>query len=376
MIYFDNAATTKPYEIAINKASVFNSERFYNPSALYQKGVDNLKEIKTAKDSILRNLGLSSAEYEVVFTSCGSESDNQAIFGSMKKGSYLTSSGEHSAVYKSFLELKNRNNEVYFCSLNSDGSVNVEELIRIVKNNKIDFVSIVHVNNETGAINDISFIAEQLKKINPYLIFHSDGVQAYGKIPFVFSKSIDLYSISAHKINALKGTGALIKKKKLNVNPIIFGGGQENGYRSGTENIFGIKVFEYSGDIHYKNLQENYIKANQIKDFIINNLNRELFEIISSNNSSPYILTVSAVGLKGEVIMHSLENYGIIVGNGSACSSRNRFSRVIENCGYLPNVLEGVIRISISSENTFSDAELLVEKLNEVAKRLKGIMKK
>lgn len=376
MIYFDNAATTKPCKNAIEKASIFNEDNFYNPSALYQSGVNNFKEIKCAKESILKNLGLSTSEYEVIFTSCGTESDNQAIFGSLKKGSFLTSKGEHSAVYKSFMELKNKDNQVYFCELNKDGSINVESLIEIVKANKIDFVSIVHVNNETGAINDVNYISELVKRINPNIIFHSDGVQAYGKIPFVMSKNIDLYSISAHKINALKGTGALIKRKKQNVNPIIFGGGQENGYRSGTENIFGIKVFEYAGVCHFENLEKNYNYVKELNKYVFENIDKNIFEIISSKNSSPYILTISAKGLKGEVIMHALESFQIIIGNGSACSSKNKYSRVIESCGYSRDVLEGVIRISFSKDNTLEEAKFLVEKLNEIALRLKGIMKK
>ena len=375
MIYFDNAATTKPLNSALEFASKFNKDSFYNPSALYQNGIENLKAVKDTKSLVLRTLGLSPNDYEVIFTSCGSESDNQAIFCSVKKGLFVTSLGEHSAVYKSFNELKNRGNNVYFCTLNKDGSVNLDDLFNFIKNNPVNFVSIVHVNNETGAINDVSFIADTIKKINPKIIFHADGVQAYGKIPFVFSKNIDFYSISAHKINALKGTGVLIKKKKTNLTPLIFGGGQENGFRSGTENIFGIKTFEYSAKYHYENINEFTIKVKELNCYVRNNLNKDIFEIISSENASPYILSVSAKGLRGEVIMHSLESLGIIVGNGSACSSKSRFSRVIEACGYSNDVLDGVVRISFSQENTMEETVILVEKLNEIAIKLKGIMK-
>ena len=375
MIYFDNAATTKPLDTALEFATKFNNESFYNPSALYQNGIENLKAIKDTKSLVLRTLGLSSNDYEVIFTSCGSESDNQAIFCSVKKGLFVTSLGEHSAVYKSFTELKNRGNNVYFCSLNKDGSVNLDDLFNYVKNNPVNFVSIVHVNNETGAINDVSYIADTIKKINPKIIFHSDGVQVYGKIPFVFSKNIDFYSISAHKINALKGTGVLIKKKKTNLNPLIFGGGQESGLRSGTENIFGIKVFEYCAKYHYENISAFDANVRKLNNYVKDNLNKDIFEIISSENASPYILSVSAKGLRGEVLMHSLESEGIIVGNGSACSSKSRFSRVIEACGYSNEVLDGVVRISFSQDNTMEETQVLVNKLNEIAEKIKGIMK-
>lgn len=375
MIYLDNAATTKPFSSAIEKANKFNNEEFFNPSALYKGGLSTSKEIKSAKENLLRSIGATTDKFEVIFTSCGTESDNQAVFGAIKRGVFVTDLGEHSAIYKSFLELKNRGLDVHFVGLNKDGSVNVEELYSLVKNNHVDFVSIMHVNNETGAINDVNNIAKNLKSINPKLIFHSDGVQAFGKISFRISSYIDLYSVSAHKVNALKGVGALIKRKSLNVKPIIFGGGQENGLRSGTENLFGIKVFEYAFLEHFDNIREDFDRVLSFKNYIIQSLDKELFTIISGDNSSPYILTVSAKGIRGEVLMHSLETEGIIVGNGSACSSKNRFSRIIEACGYKEDVLDGVIRISFSTETTLDEIKKAVEILNTTTQKLKRIMK-
>lgn len=374
MIYFDNAATTKPSVNAVKNAEQFINEEYFNPSALYRGGIFCAKEIAAARESVLNNLGLSSANYEVFFTSCGTESDNFAVLCSGKRGVYVTDSGEHSAVYKSFTELANRKIDTHFIGLNKDGSVKTDELFEFVKNNNVGFVSIVHVNNETGAINDVSFIADELKKINPSIIFHSDGVQAYGKIPFVFSDNIDLYSVSAHKINALKGCGALIKKRKTHILPLIFGGGQENGVRSGTENVFGIKVFQYAGEEHYSSLREDFETVNNVNRYIRENLDKNLFDILSGSNASPYILSVSAKGLRGEVIMHMLEDSGIIVGNGSACSSRNRHSRVLTACGYSDNVLDGVIRISFSKSSTLDEAKEFTVKINETARKLKGIM--
>ncbi len=372
MIYFDNAATTKPSKTALEKAAIYNEDSFFNPSTLYSGGLGCAKEIKIAKENILKNLGTTN--HEVVFTSCGSESDNMAIFCAVKRGVFVTDKGEHSAVYKSFLELKNKGLKTELISLNADGSVNETELIEYVKNNPVDFVSIVHVGNETGAINDINSIAKKLKAINKKLIFHSDGVQAYGKIPYRLSADVDLYSISAHKINALKGVGALIKRKNLNLSPLIFGGGQESGLRSGTENVFGIKVFDFAGQEKYENLRENFEKVKSIKTYIKDNLDKNVFTVISGENSSPYILTVAAKSLRGEVLMHSLEQRNIIVGNGSACSSKSRFSRVIEACGYPNEILDGVIRISFSTENTIEEAEIAVVEINETAKKLKGIL--
>jgi cysteine desulfurase len=370
MIYLDNAATTKPSQTAISKALEYNDYNFFNPSTLYSGGLNCAKEIRKAKESILRNLGATN--HDVVFTSCGTESDNQAIFCSVKKGAYITDKGEHSAVYKTFHELKQRGNIVDFVNINNDGSVNEEHLYDMINQIKPDFVSIMHVNNETGAINDINKIAKKIKTINNKIIFHSDGVQAYGKIPYRLSNDIDLYSISAHKVNGLKGVGALIKRKNINISPLIFGGGQENGYRSGTENIFGIKVFEYAGYEHYSSLKVNYENILRLKNRFIQLLNNKYTKIISSENSSPYILTFSAIGLRGEVLMHALEQENIIVGNGSACSSKNRFSRVIEACGYNSDVLDGVVRISFSTESSEEECLKAIEIINSTVEKLKG----
>ncbi len=374
MIYLDNAATTKPSKTALNNAEKFNDELFFNPSALYANGIYNSSEIKKAKDYILSSLG--ALNHEVVFTSCGSESDNQAIFCAKKRGVFVTSLGEHAAVYQSFLALKDKGIKTEFIPLTNQGVVDEEYLYKIVRENKeISFISIVHVNNETGAINDINKIAKTVKSINKDIVFHSDGVQAYGKLYYKLAPEIDLYSISAHKVNALKGTGALIKKKGLNLSPLIYGGGQENGYRSGTENIFGIKVFEFASREKFSNIKENYKKVLELKKAFLSNLNLDNFTVISNENSSPYILSVSANGLKGEVLTHTLEKDEIIVGNGSACSSKHRFSRVLSAMGYNYEVLDGVVRISFSIDTTMDEVVFASQKLNLAVENLKKVMK-
>lgn len=373
MIYFDNAATTKPSKAALRFAEKFNEEAFFNPSALYRGGLDVKKEIVCAKESILKNLG--SRSHEVIFTSCGTESDNTAVFGAVKRGTFVTDKGEHAAIYKSFLEQKNRGNTVEFIDLEKDGRVNLKKLYAFLENTRTDFVSVMHVNNETGAINDVAEIAKRVKDINPKTIFHSDGVQAYGKISFTLTGDIDLYSISAHKINGLKGVGALVKKKGVNLSPYLIGGGQESGYRSGTENVFGIKVFEFAGNEHYAGIKENYEKCFKIRNKVVDGLDKDAFYVISQENSSPYVLSVSAIGLRGEVVMHLLETKGIYVGNGSACSAKNRYSRIIEACGYNDKILDGVLRISFSADSTEEEADILIKELNDAVVKLKGIMR-
>ncbi|MDY6367969.1 MAG: cysteine desulfurase family protein [Clostridia bacterium] len=376
MIYLDNAATTLPDEKAVKTALELNEKSFFNPSALYHGGIASANEIKQAKNSLLNVLGLSSTDYEVIFTSGGTESDNMAIFGVNAHGTFITDEGEHAAVYNSFKTLKQDGRDVVFCKLNEYGGVNVNDLIDKIKTFKPSFVSIMHVNNETGAINDVSLIADEIKKIDRKIIFHSDGVQAFGKIPFNFSKNIDMYSISAHKINGLKGVGALIKRKNLSIKPIIIGGGQENGLRSGTENLFGIKVLEICAQNKYSQIKANYEKIQNVRQIFFDGLNKDIFTIISGVNSSPYVLSVATPGLRGETVMHCLENKDIIVGNGSACSSKARISRVISACGKDKAISEGVIRISFSSNTTKDEAIEAVNIINETVYDLKRMMSK
>ncbi|MBP5193267.1 MAG: aminotransferase class V-fold PLP-dependent enzyme [Clostridia bacterium] len=327
--------------------------------------------MKEARDYISASAG--GGRFDCLFTSGGTEADNTAIFSFARRGNAVTTLGEHSAVFEPFKHLP-QGVETRFAALRSDGSANVDDLLSKI-DEKTSFVSVVHVNNETGAINDINAIAEEVKRINPKTVFHSDGVQAFCKIPFKLSGAVDLYSVSAHKIGGLKGTGALIKSKNLHLHPLIYGGGQENGLRSGTENVYGIAAFYAAAKIKNGAISENFRRAEELKKIVLGGVDREIFDVISPEGGSPYILCVTAAGLKGEVLQHKLEGKGIIVGTGSACSSRNPHSRVLRECGYSSSKLEGVLRISFAPENDAEDAELTVRALNEAAAELKKIMR-
>ena len=370
MIYLDNAATTKPFSDAYENALKFSSDEYFNPSALYKCGLKVKDELSNARKSILRSF---PEGYDLIFTSGGSEADNSAVFSSARRGNAVTTLGEHSAIYESFKEINRRGVETRFAPLKQNGQVDVCALLELIDENT-SFVSVVHVNNETGALNDINEIAKAVKLKNKNVIFHSDGVQAFCKINYKISSAIDMYSVSAHKINAFKGTGALIKKSKLNFSPLIFGGGQEGGARSGTENVFGILAFKTATELHNTKLAETVEKFNLLKKTFIDNLNSNFFKIISDSNCAPHIISVSAVGLRGEVLQHMLEDYEVIVGTGSACSSKSPHSRILKNCGYSGKVLDGVLRISFSSETTLEEVKFAVEKLNFCAEKLNGIM--
>lgn len=375
MIYLDNAATTKPDGESVSKAQKYLTEYFFNPSALYAEGYALHKELEQTRKNVL-NLCANDSAFELIFTSCGSEADNQALFCGGKRGNIVTTLGEHSAIISTVNELKQRGLEVRYAPLNEDGSVNVEKLLKLV-DDKTSIVSVIHVNNETGAINDVNDIAKKVKDINTRTLFHSDGVQAFGKIPFKIGKCIDLYSISAHKIGALKGCGALIKRKGLVLKPYIYGGGQEGGLRSGTENVFGIKVFEYAAIKKYAKITENYQKVAAIKQKLIELLDNQLFKVISSSNSSPYILSVVALGVRGEIILHEVNDKGLLIGTGSACSSneKKRYSRVILACGISEKDADGVLRLSFSSDTSEEEIIEAAKILNETVKNRLEIMK-
>ena len=369
MIYLDNAATTRPNENAVRRAGIFLTERYFNPSALYGGGFAVNGELAAGKKFLLSRIA-DPIDYDITITSCGTEADNHALFCCGKRGNIVTTEGEHAAVFACAQELKNRGIEVRFARLKEDGSVDEEHLLSLI-DEKTSLVSVIHVNNETGAINRIAELSKRVKAKNPRAVFHSDGVQAYGKIPVKLNKEIDLYAVSAHKIGGLKGTGALIRKKSLPLAPYIFGGGQENGKRSGTENVFGIMTVYYAAEEKFARLKEEQKEAELLREEVWSALDRTLFTRLSPQDGTPYILTVSAEGLRGEVLQRMLYDNGLAVGTGSACSSKHRYSRVMTACGYGERVLDGVLRLSFSPQNTREEGLRAAKILNETANKLK-----
>lgn len=367
----DNAATTKPDEESAARAIVYLKEKYFNPSGMYKEGFSLSRELKSAREKLVEYIA-DPAVYDLTFTSCGTEADNTAVFGYARRGNAITSAGEHSAILSPFSELKNRGiAETRFAPLEKDGQVNAEKLLDLI-DEKTTFVSVMHVNNETGAINDINAIAKRVKAKNPRVIFHSDGVQSYGKIPFRLGREIDLYSLSAHKIGGLKGTGALIRKKTLPIRPYLFGGGQENGWRSGTENVFGVKTLEYAAEKKFASLEADYARLSEYRETLFSALDKDIFVRISPKNGSPYILTVSARGLRGEILLHMADDKGLILGTGSACSSnaKTRYSHVALACGYDHETADGILRLSFSSATKKDEIEEAAKIINACAREL------
>ena len=377
IIYLDNAATTKPYNDVVERF-LCCQQQYFNPSALYQQANDGAIAIKNAKRSILKALHAPDGD-NLYFTSGGTESDNWAIFATKKpKGSrIIVGEGEHDAVIAPAKELEMQGYDVCFAPVKQDGSIDEEKFAELVNEN-VSFVSIMHVSNETGAINNIAKLVKIVKAKSPKAIFHSDGVQAFGKTKVnLRTLGVDLYSISAHKIHGLKGIGALYVKKGTSLKPYLFGGGQESGMRSGTENLPMICAFEEAVRINQSNFDKNYSKKMQFMEIFKSKLIEQLpsTAIISSNDGVPNILTVAFEIIRGEVLLHSLEKYGILVGIGSACSS-HRESRFKKLLGLDDLHRDGIVRFSIGDDCDENDILFVVEKIVEEIKVLKDFARK
>lgn len=363
MIFLDNASTTQAYPECINITEKYLLEQFYNPSAPYHEALVISKEIKAAKEKVLKHL---AGDGTLIFTASGTESDNLALFGVRKeKGSrIIISQAEHPAVYNCAMELKQKGYDVVEAKVDNSGRVILAEFEKIMTKNTC-LVSIMHVNNETGCINDIKTLVNIAKKINPEVIFHCDGIQAVGKIKVSFRElEVDLYSISGHKFHAPKGVGALFIKKGINLSPIIFGGGQEENLRSATENVAGIMCFSYALEKAITNLDKNTEHAKLLRSEILKGIDVNNIKVISDENSSPYILSLALKYVRGEVMLHSLEKYGILIGTGSACSTHKTSKRIPRLLQLSPEYENGIIRVSYNDFNTKDDIDYFIKQLN------------
>lgn len=362
MIYLDNASTTPTTAECANIALKFMTEKFFNPSAPYHPSVDAANELRKCRESILKTL---RGDGKIIFTSGGTESDNLALFGCKKQNGsrIIVSASEHPAVMRSAEELKQRGYDVIYCPVDGSARVIVSEFEKLV-NKQTSLISIMHVNNETGAVNDIKKLCTIAKKINPEVLFHSDGVQAVGKIRVNLNElGVDFYSVSGHKLGAPKGIGALYMKKGTNLRPILYGGGQEFGLRSSTENLAGAAAFAHAIKHSIENLEQNYNKISALNDYLRKELIFSQYKILSEGECSPYILCLSMEFIRGEVMLHSLEKYEIYIGTGSACSSKKSEKRLPSLLNLPKEYEKGIIRISLSENTTKNEIEYFIKTL-------------
>lgn len=380
MIYLDNSATTRPHPQVIETVRRAMESYYGNPSSLHQKGVEAENVLKQARKVAAQYLGCK--ESEVIFTSGGIESNNTAIkgvaFQYQNRGKHIiTTQVEHPAVYDVCKQLEGIGFSVTYLPVDRDGRISVEDVQKAMRPDTI-LVSVMHVNNELGTIQPIMEIGQWLKQF-PKVLFHVDAVQGIGKVPLRIKDSgIDLLSVSAHKFYGPRGVGILYKREGLILHPLMMGGGQEGGVRSGTENLpaiagmaKAIRILEELGSVEMIRLQ---------------NLNTQLREGISAiegcvvntpaANTAPHIMNLSVPGVKAEVLLHALEERGFLVSTKSACSSKvNEPSRVLTAIGIERDCALSSLRVSLGRENTVEDIQQFLKALEEAVPLLRTYMK-
>lgn len=365
--YLDNAATTMVCPEAIAAASDAMARCYGNPSSTHTKGREAKKLLDFCRKQVADALGCTPAE--LYFTSCGSESDNWALLSGaeyMKRsGKHIISSAvEHDAVRKSLDELERRGFEVTRLMPDKQGVIPVQSVIDALRDDTI-LVSLMLVNNETGAITDIAAVSRELKRADSKALLHTDAVQGFMKLPFkAKTLGADMISISGHKIHAPKGIGALYIKSGLKLKPIIMGGSQESGLRAGTEAMPQIAAFGAACELAAKSMTENIERMKALRQAAITRLSTEIPElrVISAPDAAPHILSVSLPGWRSEVLMNFMEAQGIYVSKSSACKKGGR-SHVLEAMGLDARTIDGAIRIGLSRYTTQEDIALLCDAL-------------
>ena len=375
--YLDNSATTRPYDAVTEKVAEVMRDCYGNPSSLHRLGIAAEKEVRAAKEAIARTL--HAAPGEIYFTSGGTESNNLAIRGVCAAGRgrhILTTPLEHPATMNTLSHLRKKGWRVDAVPVQSDGVISLSALEKMVTADTVLLTAML-VNNEIGPIQPIAKMAKILKKKNPRAVFHVDAVQGYGKVLCdVRELGVDLLSISGHKIHGPKGIGVLYIKKGTKIAPILYGGGQQDNLRSGTENVPGIAGLGLAAEICHKNMKESVPKMERLRrrleQGIVDNIPD--VRINTPGECAPHILNVSFGGVRSEVVLHSLENEGIYVSSGSACSSHKKEpSYVLTAIGTPREMIDGSIRFSLSEMNTEEDIDAAVAALTAIVPRLRKL---
>ena len=381
--YLDNSATTRCSEGAAAIVMKVMREDFGNPSSMHTKGVEAEHYIREAKDFFARNLKVD--EKEIYFTSGGTESNNLALIGSAmankRSGNHLiTTSVEHASVDNPMKYLEEQDFEVTYLPVDQDGIVSLEALKEALRPETI-LVSVMYVNNEVGAVQPVDEIAKLVKDYDSKIIFHVDAIQAYGKYRIWPKKEgIDLLSVSGHKIHGPKGTGILYVNSKLKIHPMILGGGQQKGMRSGTENVPGIAGLAEAAKECYENLDEKIDRLYALKERFVKQI-EELDDVKvngrTGRDSAPHIVSVSFRDVRSEVLLHALEEKGIYVSAGSACSSNKpAVSHTLKSMGVEKDLLGSTIRFSFCFETTEEETDYCVRELRELLPMLRRYVRR
>lgn len=375
-VYLDNSATTKPYNEVIEAVADTMKNYYGNPSSAHVLGMRAEQKLNESRDIIAKTLNCTRDE--IIFTSGGSESNNFLIKGFVKEGGHLiTSRIEHPSVINTCKELEAMGVKVTYLDVNEQGRIDIDQLKSSITSDTM-LITLMHVNNEIGTVEDIETIGNIIKDKSNRAKFHVDAVQSYGKFKIDVKKAkIDLLSASGHKIHGPRGIGFSYLRKGLVPKALIAGGGQEKNFRSGTENLPGIVGFAQAADIMYKNLEENFNKVKDIKAYFIEGLSslpKLRVNSTSSSDFSPYVLSVSFIGIRSEVLLHALEDKGIYVSTGSACHSKDtKDSHVLRAIGLRDEEIKGTIRFSFNEDNTTEEIDYVMEQLEKSLKFLRRV---
>ncbi|MBC2113246.1 cysteine desulfurase [Listeria innocua] len=379
MIYFDNSATTKPNAAVLETYTKVASNYFANPSSLHRFGAKSKELLDTSRKQIATMLDVLPEE--IIFTSGGTEGNNLAIKGlaySYKnRGKHIiTSSIEHPSVRLVMEELEENGFTVTYLKVDKNGVIQLDELKAALTDETI-LVSIMGVNNEVGSIQPLQEIGEILAS-REHTFFHVDFVQGIGKIPLEIDKNtIDLLTFSGHKFHALRGTGALVKRKNVHLHPEIIGGGQEMGYRSGTENLAGGVALAKALRLTLEN-ESKRAELIEIRDYLLSEITQMPDMTVHTKKSvaAPHIVCFSAKGHRGEILVHALEKEDIYISTTSACSSKQKLaSSTLKAMGVTDEEATGAVRVSLSYENRLSEAKIFIQKLQEIIENLNKVVK-
>ncbi|ETO95396.1 aminotransferase, class V [Lachnoanaerobaculum sp. MSX33] len=382
-VYFDNSASTKVSEKAIEIMLKTMRDDYANTSGKHIKGVEAESYVKDSADIIAKTLKVKKGE--IIFTSGGTESNNMALIGgamSRKRyGKHIIISGiEHPAVYRPAEFLTEQGFELSVLPVNSEGQVDLELLKSTLRDDTV-LVSVMYVNNEIGAIEPVEEISRIIKAKNKDILFHVDAIQAYTKLRInPKSQGIDMLSASGHKFHGPKGVGFLYIDSNVKINPIIFGGGHQRGMRSGTLNTTGIAGMGVAAKEAYENFDDRISKISDLKYYLMDELEKLEGAVLNTGrgeNFAPQVISVSFEDIRAEVLLHALEDRGIYVSSGSACSSNHPgISGTLKAIGVRDDLLDATIRISLSELNNKEEADYFIKNLKELLPLLRKFVRK
>lgn len=377
-VYLDNSATTRCYDEVAELMHKIMCEDYGNPSSMHNKGIEAEQYLRYAGETLAKLLKVS--EKEILFTSGGTESDNIALIGTAmanhRRGRHLiTTKIEHPAILQPMAYLENQGFQVTYLPVDHQGRISLQDLERAIRPDTI-LVSIMHTNNEIGSIQPIEEAGELIKRMNPQTLFHVDAVQGFGKFCIYPAKAhVDMMSVSGHKIHGPKGVGFLYIRKGAKVSPIIYGGGQQKGMRSGTENVPGIAGLAKAAELIYRNLDQDMDRMYRLREMFIQGISD--IEDVKINGcpgreGAAHIVSLSVRGVRSEVLLHALEEREIYVSAGSACASNKpQTSATLKAIGVERELLDSTIRFSFSDFTTEEEIQYTIQAVSEVVPALR-----